>query len=185
MRKLVPWLSGAALLAVAGALTLAIPSDDALTEPFPVRGTVGEEIASRTLLVTVEDAAFADRLAVSDAEWTADGNWLVVPIEASASRSETAATIGLATLTIDGTTFQASERPSASLLQARLHVGTPLIGDLAFELPADLRSGTAALRLSPTSTTPLLDDVITLSLTLDGLPRVPEHELEPPTWATP
>lgn len=185
MRKTLPWVLGAALLAVAGALTLAVPSDDALTEPFLVSGTVGEEITSRTLQVIVGESEFTDRLVVPGSEWSAEGNWLVVPVEASAPHSETGANIGLATLTIDGVTFQASERPASSLLKAPLHVGTPIVGGLAFELPDGLRSGTAELRLGPTSSTPVLDDVVDVRLNLDVLAASDERELEAPTWVKP
>jgi len=64
-------------------------------------------------------------------------------------------------------------------------VGTALVGSVAFELPADLRHGTAELRLSPTTPTPLLDDVIVISLPLDYLPTTTQLDLLAPEWATP
>lgn len=185
MRRSLPWISGIALVAVAGVVALAIPSDDSLTDPFLLRGSTDDVLVSRTLHVGVVDSTFAEEIAVPASEWSAEGNWLVVTLEASAPRSETGAAINLATLTVDGQVFQASERPSDSLLHTPLHVGTALVGSVAFELPADLRHGTAELRLSPTTPTPLLDDVIVISLPLDDLPTTTQLDLLAPEWATP
>lgn len=185
MRRSLPWISGIALVAVAGVVTLAIPSDDSLTDPFLIRGSTDNELASRTLRIAVQDSTFADEVAVPASEWSAEGNWLVITVEASATQTETGAAINLATLTVDGRVFQASERPSDSLLRTPLHVGTALVGPLVFELPIDLRHGTAELRLSPTTPTPLLDDVIVITLPLDDLPTTSQVDLIAPEWATP
>lgn len=185
MKRALPWLAGIALVAVAGALTLAIPSDDSLTDPLLVRGSGDDELASRTLRVAIQESSFAEEIAVPASEWSAEGNWLLVTLEASAPQSETGAAINLATLTVDGRVFQASERPSDSLLHTRLHVGTALVGTLAFELPTGLRGGTAELRLSSTTPTPLLDDVIVITVDLDDLPVAQDVDLVTPEWAAP
>lgn len=185
MKRALPWLAASALVLAAGALTLATPPDDALTAPFAIRGSVGETVTSRTMQVEVTGAGFADTIAVPDASWQADGNWLVIEVEASAPRSEEDASVRLVTLEIDGRLFQASERPAESLLQSRLHVGTAISGSLAFELPADVRTGDGVLRLSTSSPTPLLDDVVAITVHLDDLPTVDTIELERPDWATP
>lgn len=183
MRRVLPWVLGAALVLAAGVVTTTIPSEDSLLEPIVVGGDAGETVTSRSLAVTVTDAVFAERLEVASADWSADGNWLLVTLDASAAQTEKDAVIGLATLTIGDRVFQASERPATSLLQTRLHVGTDVTGTLAFELPAELRSGVAELQITPAALTPQLDDVISVPLDLDQLESTARFALEAPGWA--
>lgn len=184
MRRAWPWIAASALVVAAGALTVLTPAEDALTDPILVRGGMNETVTSRTLSVEVTGAQFADRVVEADTSWEAEGNWLVVDITASAPRSEDEATVRLVTLELDGRVFQASERPAETLLQSRLHVGTPIEGSVAFELPAGLRGGTGVLRVSTSSPTPLLDDVVAISVPLDEATASPELELTAPDWAT-
>lgn len=169
MRRVTPWLAGAALLAAAGAVVAVTPSATALRDAFSIHGEVGEVVESRTLVATVVDAGFADQVTDDEAEWVADGNWLVVTVAASARQTEVDAELPLATLVVDGETFQATERVSSSLTRTDLRVGTMTTGALAFELPAGLRAGHAELRLSPALLTPHLDDVLAIRLDLDEL----------------
>lgn len=183
MRKALPWILGAALVLGAGAVTAVVPDEDSLTDAIVVRGAAGDEITARSLVVTLQDAVFTDRVEVEAADWSAEGNWLVVSLAAEAAQTEQDAVVGLATLTVDGRVFQASERPAVSLLQTRLHVGTPIAGTLAFELPADLRAGRGELRVTRGTSTPQLDDVIAVPLDLGALQRTPRYALESPGWA--
>ena len=184
MRRAVPWVVGAVLVLAAGAVTATIPEEDSVLDPLLVRGGSSDTVTSRSLVVSVQDAVFAENLEVEAADWSAEGNWLVVTLEVSAAQTEKDASVGLATLTIDGRQFQASERPSASLLKTRLHVGTDVVGTLAFELPADLRSGDAELQVTTFDAIPQLDDVIALPIDLDQLSTTPRFALEAPGWAS-
>ncbi|MBT2483472.1 MULTISPECIES: hypothetical protein [unclassified Microbacterium] len=183
--RVAPWLVGAALVVAAGAVTAMTPLAAALLDPFAVRGAAGDPIQSRTLVADVRDLSFADQVTVSDADWTADGNWLVVGLTVSAPTTEVDAAIGVASLEIDGRVYQASERPSTSLVDVDLRVGTETVGVLAFELPDDIESGTAELKLSGRYPTPELDDVVAFSVDLDAASTRPSIELEPPHLGSP
>lgn len=184
MRRPLAWIAGAALAITAGVLTALTPSDDAVIGPFLAHGEIGEAAASRTLIATVTEAAFADQVAAEE-DWEAEGNWLVVTVVASARTTEVDAQIRLATLTIGDRTFHASERPSTSFLDVPLRVGTDAVGTLAFELPADVTTGTAELRLTTRYATPELDDMIAVPIALDGLPRVDRMDVPEPGLVTP
>lgn len=181
MRRALPWVLGAALVTGAGVVTAATPSDEDVVGPITIHGSAGEAVASRSIIATVTDATFADE--VAESRWSAEGNWLVITLDASARSTEIDAKITLATLTVDDRVFQASERPSTSLRGTALRVGTDTAGSLSFELPAELDSGTAELALTPSYFTPELDDLVVISIELDDLPRVPTVELVAPEWS--
>lgn len=181
MRRALPWLLGAALVLGAGLMTAATPDDEAVVGPITVHGQVGETVASRTIVAAVTDATFADE--VAESAWDAEGNWLVITLDASAATTELDAAIQLATLAVDGRVFQASERPSTTLRGTALRVGTDTTGTLSFELPTDLDSGRAELRLAPSYSTPELDDLVVISIELDSLPRVSSVALRAPDWS--
>lgn len=180
MKRALPWLLGAALVIVAGAVTAVTPSDDAVIGPTVLRGSLGDAVESRTLIATASEATFADEVAVPDADWSAEGNWLVVTVVASAPTTEEDAAIILATLAVGDRVFQASERPAATLTATPLRVGVDTEGTLAFELPPDVRGGTAELRLTSSYFTAELDDLIAIRFSLDDLPRSPSVELIDP-----
>jgi hypothetical protein len=176
VRRALPWLLGAVLVVVAGAIVTVTPSDDDVTAPFSVRGAPGDAVQSRTIVATVTDAAFADEIE-DPGGWSAEGNWLLVTVAASAHGTEVDATIQLATLAVDGRVFLASERPGASLRGTALRVGIDTVGVLAFELPPDVTTGTAELRLTTSYLTAELDDLVVVPLVLDGLDRTPHADI--------
>lgn len=182
MKRAAPWIVGAALVVGAASAVALTPPSTALMQPFLIHGEAGETVTDRTLTAQVRDASFADRITTGDGEWDADGNWLVVAVAASAPLTEVGAEIPLATLVIGDRTFQASERPADTLLGTALRVGTDTIGMLAFELPPDVDAGDAELRLITAYTTPELDDVIVLSISLDELPSETAIDIAPPAW---
>lgn len=185
MRRATPWLLGAALVVTAGAVTAITPTDEDVIGPTEVRAAFGDPVESRTLVAAATDATFTDEVAVTGADWSAEGNWLVVTIVASAPRTEVDAAIQLATLAIGDRVFQASERPDATMKAWPLRVGIDTIGTLAFELPPDVVSGRAELRLTSSYFTDELDDLITVPLELDDLPRTPSIELDDPELSAP
>lgn len=185
MKRVTAWLLGAALVITAGAVTAVTPTDEDVIGPIEMSGSFGDPVESRTLIAAATDATFADEVVVPGADWSADGNWLVVTVIASAARTEVDAAINLATLTIDDRVFQASERPDATLTSTSLRVGVDTVGTLAFELPPDVASGQAELRLTSSYFTAELDDLITIPLDLDALPRTQSVELDDPELSAP
>lgn len=180
-----PWLIGAGLLVVAGAVTAATPPESALLAPFTVHTADDGITTSRTLAATVIEVTRTERVTTAGTEWEAEGNWLIIELAVASPTTEVDAAIGVASLMIDGRLFQASERPPASLVGTALRVGTDTVGMLAFELPTDLRSGTGELRLSGRYPTPDLDDVIAFPIDLDGARTASEVEIEEPRLGTP
>ncbi|HWV48743.1 MAG TPA: hypothetical protein VN035_04745 [Microbacterium sp.] len=180
MKGAVPWVLGAALVVAAGAAVALTPPDVALSQAFSIRGGEGDLVTGRTLTAQVRDAAFTERVVAGD--WAAEGNWLVVTVAASAPQTEVDAAISLAKLEIGDRTFHASERVRDSLLGAALRVGTDTVGMLAFELPADVDAGDAELSLITSYSTPQLDDVVVLPVSLDDLPSEAEIEITSPEW---
>lgn len=184
MRRALPWILGIALVIGAGALTVLSPDDDAVVAPIDRRGSAGDEVASRALVAVTGEATFATRIRTDDG-WEADGHWLVVAVTASAPRTEVDAAIRLATLAVDGRVFQSSERVSTSLVGAPLRVGIGTTGMLAFELPPDIDTGAAELRLNTSYFTAELDELVVIDLTLDGLPSTDAVEITRPGLVTP
>lgn len=168
MRRAAQWWIGGGLVVVAGLISGITPSDQALLDPFAQRGAAEEEIVARTFLTHGAEWSFADRVTVEEDEWSADGNWLVIEVTASARTTEVGTELSLASLTVDGRIYHSSERTPESLLRTPLRVGIPTTGMLAFELPAGVRTGTAELRLSTDISTPWLDDVISIPIDLDA-----------------
>lgn len=182
--RALPWVLGAALVVGGGALVALTPDDDAVVAPIERRGVMDEAVSSRALVATAVDTRFAQTVETDDG-WSADGNWLVVSVRASAPDTEIDAAIRFATLAIGDRVFQASERPTASLVGTPLRVGIDTVGMLAFELPADIDSGTAELRLTPDYYTAELDDLVVISLPLDDIAREGTVELTRSEVVTP
>lgn len=183
MKKVLPWLLTAALLAGAWGLVKITLPDDAALEPFITTTGLDEPSVTRDLAVTVTDVRAARR--VTDAAgWSAEGTWLVVDLEAAAVLTQEAALLDLAELTIGDRTFIATER-GTTFLDQRLVPGVPRAGSLAFELPADALAGDAVLRLGNTTAVsdPLLDGVIELRIDVDAAPMLNETQLRENGWA--
>jgi hypothetical protein len=181
MNRWATWGLGAALVAAAWGVALITPAEDAEEAPFPVVVEIGDRGVGRNIAVTVTDVGRAG--AVTAGEWSAEGNWLVVDLEAEAVLSEFGALLAHATLELDGRSFRASERPE-SLLRAALAVGIPRSGSLAFELPAETRGGAGELRLG-VSTDERLDSVIVVPVDLEEIAVEPEADLQPTGWSAP
>lgn len=184
-RRALPFLIGAGLVLVAGAVTAATPPEASLLDPFPITAAHDGTATARTLEAAVVDVTRTERVTMAAKNWEAEGNWVVIELAVSAPTTEVDAAIGVASLSIDGRLFQASERPPATLVGTALRVGTDTIGMVAFELPADVRSGTGELRLSGRYPTPELDDVIVFPLDLADAPTAPVVEIEEPRLGMP
>lgn len=180
MRRALAWAAGAGLVAAAWGVAAITPAQDAEEEPFVVTAVVGERAVGRNIAITVTDVTRADE--VRAGEWRAEGNWVVVDLDAEAVVSEKGTLLALATLEVGGRTYGASERPE-SLLRESLAVGIPQSGSVAFELAADVTGGPATLRFGET-TDPRLDSLIAVDIDLADLDSAADVELEPTAWST-
>jgi hypothetical protein len=179
MRRSVSWAVGAALVAAAWGVAAITPPEDAAEDSFPVAVAVGERGVGRNIAITVDDIRRAE--SVSTAEWSAEGNWVVVDLDAEAVASEYGTLLTLATLEIGGRTFRASERPD-SLLSGPLSVGVPRSGSVAFELADDVDSGEAVLTFG-LDTDPRLDSLIVLRVDVGAIDVEADAALRATEWS--
>lgn len=177
-----PWLVGGLLITGAWFVVGATPSTGETTKPFEVNTTMDQWGTGRNIAVRVTDATWAD--AVDDGFWRADGNWLVVTVEAEAVVDDETGYLAMSDLVVDDVRFETTDRSYATMRSEALETGIPQVGTLAFELPDNVVGGNAELRFSASSD-PALDSVIVVALDLDDIDRVPQATLEPTTWAAP
>lgn len=181
MRRALAWIAGLALVALAALVGEVALSDAEQQAPFVVAAEVGERAEARSFAVIVRQVRATEH--VADAEgWEAEGSWLVVDLDAELLRTETAGILSHAQLQVGDRSISASERPS-SLAATPLDLGLPQSGSLAFELPADVTSGAATLRLARSGEL-RLDSVVELAIDLGAVERVPSIELEETRWAS-
>ena len=180
MRRWATWAIGGALIVAAWGVALITPPEDAFERPFPVTVDVGERGEGRNIAITVHDVRRAE--AASAGEWTAEGNWVVVDLDAEAVMSEFGTLLSLATLEVDGRTYAASERPD-SLRRGPLSVGIPRSGSLAFELADDIEPADAVLTFG-LDTDPRLDSLIVVPVDLREIDVESDAELQPTEWSS-
>jgi hypothetical protein len=184
-RRLPPWAAwtiGIACIVAAWLVALVTPGEEQAQAPFEVPAVIGEPAAGRNLVVTVTDIRRASE--VSAGGWTAEGNWLVVDLDAEAVLTESGARLHHTDLRVDGTLFSASDRPDSLAENGDLAVGIPIEGSLAFELPDGLDSGAGRIELALNSD-PALDSMIVLTFDLGEVPTVEKTELLTTGWANP
>ncbi|WP_239066392.1 DUF4352 domain-containing protein [Microbacterium hibisci] len=175
------WSLGVGFIVIAWFVTLATPGEDQAQSAFTVPATVGEEATGRNLAVTITDLRRAAEVRADG--WSAEGNWLIVDLDAAAVVAERGASLSHAMLEVDGVRFSASDRPD-SLTDATLSAGVPLSGSLAFELPGGLDAGSARLELALNADT-RLDSMVVLAVDLADVPDAPSAELSPTDWTNP
>lgn len=183
LRRAAPWVGATALLVAAWGLGVATPPRNAIEPPVVIHAEMGERATGRNLAAVVNDVRATQF--VSTPNWSADGNWLIVDLDAASVLSQREGRIGGATLKIGERTFRASERPGTdSLFAKQLLPGVWQSGSIAFELPEDALSGTGTLSLSQRSDT-RGDSLIQLSLDLESVPVTASEELLPLSWTQP
>lgn len=182
-RPWVAWVIGLGLIVAAWFVALVTPGTDVAQAPFTATAVLGEEAAGRNITATITDLRRADSVSEHDGSWSADGNWLVVDLDAASVVSERGALLQHAMIEIDGVRYSASERPD-TIAGAPLSAGIPQSGSLAFELPDDLDAGDGVLELAVRSDT-RLDSLILLPFDLAEVPRVDDAELVKTGWARP
>lgn len=179
MTRWLQWTIGVGLVVAAWFVAAATPAEESREAPFVVSTAVGEYGEGRNIAVRVEDVRRAETAEAG--AWSAEGNWLVVDLEASAVVEEFGVLLSLATFEVDGITFGASERPE-SLLRKSLFAGVPQSGSLAFELPDDLTTGTGVLRFA-VDTDERLDSVIEVPVELGDVALEETVELRLTEWS--
>jgi len=177
------WTIGIACIAVAWFVALATPGEEQIQAPFRVPAAIGEAAIGRNLAVTFTDIRRASEVSASG--WTADGNWLVVDLEAEAVTTEIGTSIQYAKLELDGMQFDASERPPSFAKDGALEVGIPREGSFAFELPDGLDAGDGRIELALNNITPELDSMIVLSFDLGDVESMDQTELLATGWVGP
>ncbi|WP_109209021.1 MULTISPECIES: hypothetical protein [Microbacterium] len=177
----VAWSLGVGFIVAAWFVALATPDEQQAQSAFAVAAAVGEEATGRNVAVTITDLRRASE--VSAGGWSAEGNWLVVDLDAAAVVAEENAHLNHAMLEIDGVRFSASDRPD-SLSRAALSAGVPVSGSLAFELPEGLDAGTGTLELALAADT-RLDSMIVLEVDLGEVAEVTTAELAASEWTNP
>lgn len=174
------WVTAAILLLGAWFVVRMTPSAEQTQAPFEVNTTIGEWGTGRNIRARVVGSRFADALD----EWDGPrpGNWLVVDVEAEAvTKADTLS----AWLTIDGATYQSSERTVGTMFRSSLVPGLPTAGSLFFELPADTEPGSATVKMGlGLDRDPVLDSLIVVPIELDPTNRVPLVQPAFPVWAT-
>src|SRR6478736_7079070 len=103
------WTIGIGCVVLAWFVALVTPGEDEAQAPFTVPAAVGETATGRNLEVTVTDVRRAEH--VTAPGWEAEGNWLVVDVEAATVLSPER--VFTSVLVIDDTTYTASERPES------------------------------------------------------------------------
>jgi len=138
-----PWAISLVLVVATWGLTQVEKDEDARYEPFVTRAGIGERAETRNLTVTVTDV-HAARAVTDGTRWRAEGTWLVVDLDAAATREQAGTALRVTNLRIAGRTYSATERAS-SLLQVPLVTGVPQHGSVAFELPKEALKGNGTL----------------------------------------
>lgn len=173
------WATALILLLGAWVVVRETPTSSELQRPFEVTAPFGEWGTGRNITARVVDVKFADQLD----EWQRplSANWLVVDIEAAAV---TKADKLRAWLIVDGATYLASERTIGSMYRSDLVPGIPTAGSLFFELPADIESGSATVKIGTgINGDPQLDSLIVVPVDLGSADRVPAVQPALPGWA--
>lgn len=172
---------GLALLGVTYAVAATVPSTAAMEAPFGTQGVIGETLSGRVLEATVTEVRFADELRADDWHGTTNGVWLVADAIVAGVIEPSTVT---AVLIVDGVEYAATDRISFDALSERVvDPLLPIIGSIAFEVPADLPqapgAGAATLVLQP-GRDARLESVLEVRVDLTSLEHVDRIQLETP-----
>lgn len=164
------WVGGLAIgaLLVGSALAVATaPDNDGVIAPFPVHGSIGEPVSSRTLIVTVNGVQLADSLVVKYRDIptiTTDGVWLVV--DATTEARLTTEGLSNIELRVGDIRYRVADvLPPSTPLQLNYGAGVPQRGFFVFELPLSALDAPAAARAS-------LEFLPRLDSSLDSVPVI-------------
>lgn len=179
MRRVLAWIAGVALIAAAATVLQLQPSEEQQQAPFAVPAQLGERAEGRTHAVTFTRVVAATR--VHDQRgWSADGMWIVVDLEAEATRSEVIGLLSTMELQVGDLTFRASDRPDS--MRDTVHaVGSPREGSIAFELGELPLEGEATVLLARADDS-RLDSMLSLRIDLAELEVLADAEIRSPEW---
>ncbi|MGV3713009.1 hypothetical protein [Pseudolysinimonas sp.] len=184
MRPALAIPAGLALALLAFGVSFSAPDTSVMEAPFPTTGSIGDEIVSEHLVVTVHDVSLADEVELESWtgtwEGTTAGIWLVV--EATVAGRVDRVNVD-ADVLIDGVQYPATGRIDTDALNGRVaDAGLPVSGPILIELPADvLEQGgarSAVLRIGPDGDV-RLDAVVDVRLDLTALETQDRIVLEP------
>jgi len=181
------WAGGLAVGALLAASALAVataPDNDGVIAPFPVYGSMGEPVGSRTLTATVNSVQLTDSLIVKYRDdfptIETDGVWVVVDATTAARLT----TEGLSNLElhIGDVRYRVSDvLPPSTPLLLSYGAGVPQRGSFVFELPLAALDAPAAARASVVFLPRLdssLDSVPVIGIDLTGLTVAPGIRIE-------
>ena len=175
------------ILVIAGFVAHSTPSIAEKQAPIAVRGELGEPVAGRNILATVDAVRVARSVEASNG-WAGGtaGVWVVVDASVEARVDGLDPTLGYARLRVGETTFSASTRPGdGSIAERGMTVGIVWTGPLMFELPLDVVSSPAAanaeLQLALDSD-PRVDSLLVIPVDLRALDVDESIETDRPVW---
>lgn len=178
-RAAAPWALSIALVVAAWGLLQIKQPEDAPYRSFVTTAQVGEQGVTRNLAVTVTDVHAARSVTDGD-RWRAEGTWVVVDFDASATEDQFGALLAVSDLRIGERTYSATER-GESAQRMTLITGVPQHGSIAFELPEGALRGPATLVFAGEDDY-AADGVIEVPVDLGALPVEAEVELDPIGW---
>lgn len=177
-----------AVLAVAAVVAHTAPTKGLWQAPIPVSGAVGDVVAGRNIVATIDQVRVAETVTASNG-WAGEttGVWVVVDAGVASVVSDDPARLGSARLQIGGTSFSASTRPAfGTIARQSLTTGIALTGPLMFEVPRAVLDGEAAheariqLALDEDRR---VDSLIEVPVDLGALPIQSEVQTSEPVWA--
>ena len=175
------------ILVIAWVVAHSTPSEAEKQAPILVHGEIGETLAGRNILATVNEVRIARSVEASNG-WAGGttGVWVVADASVEARVDSLDPTLGYARLRVGDTTFGASTRPGDGTIAATgLSVGIAWTGPLMFELPLDVVSSAAgadAELLLAVDSDPRVDSMIVIPVDLNALEVEESVETERPVW---
>ncbi|WP_291054075.1 hypothetical protein [Herbiconiux sp.] len=176
-----------AVLVVAGVVAHTAPTKGLWQAPIPVAGALGEEIAGRNLVATIDGVRVAEQVTAANG-WAGEttGVWVVVDAGVASVVSDSPARLGSARLQIGETSYSASTRPAfGTIADQSLTTGIALTGPLMFEVPRALLGSEAAHRASiqlALDEDRRVDSQIEVPVDLGALPVEASVETSDPVW---
>ncbi|WP_440710766.1 hypothetical protein [Herbiconiux sp. YIM B11900] len=176
-----------AVLVVAGVVAHTAPTKGLWQAPIAVAGAVGQEVAGRNIVATIDEVRVAEQVTAANG-WAGEttGVWVVVDAGVASVVTDEAARLGSARLQIGGTSFSASTRPGlGTIADQSLTTGIALTGPLMFEVPPELLATEDAHRASvqlALDEDRRVDSQIEVPVDLGALPLEDSVETGRPVW---
>lgn len=195
LRRSAVWSLGIAVLLVAWLVVGATLTDRGIQAPFVHTAEEGDWAEGRLFSARVVSAHFADAVETvrpgstsdpGEVTWRASGNWLVITLDGILTVSDRDVGPGAATVTIDGVTYDVSTRPPInyrSTTGANFVVGLSRRNTMLVELPENLETASATLRIRMGYGDDRADSLLVLPFSLEGAPRETLTQVRGATWS--